>query len=190
MTLFEYLSIATSLLLSFSLARALSNVAPIFQSQNRYWVHSLWVVVHLMAHLTLFWMIWINHIVVEWTLVHFVLVLIPPTCLLIGASLLVPSGPVSSYQAHFDAIKVPFYVLTLIMLVVTNANAAFLWQTPMMTVERFVPFTFALVIVVAILVRHTSVDKVLVVVAAIFMGFNVVAVHDHRAILAVIQGTG
>jgi hypothetical protein len=34
MTLFEYISIATSLMLSFSLARTLTNLAPVFATMN------------------------------------------------------------------------------------------------------------------------------------------------------------
>ncbi len=85
MTLFEYISIATSLILSFSLARTLTNFAPIFTSENRYWVHSAWVVGLLVNHAILFWDIWLYQRVEVWTLVEFVLLLMGPIMLLIGA---------------------------------------------------------------------------------------------------------
>ena len=53
MTLFEYISVATSLVLSFSLARTLTSCAPIFAADRRDWVHSTWVLGLLVYHATL-----------------------------------------------------------------------------------------------------------------------------------------
>jgi len=104
MTLFEYISIATSLILSFSLARTLTNFAPIFASEHRYWVHSTWVLGLLVSHAILFWDIWLYQGVEVWTLVEFVLLLMGPIMLFIAASLVVPIGAVPDYRIYFESI--------------------------------------------------------------------------------------
>ncbi len=109
MTLFEYIAIATSLILSFSLARTLTNFAPIFASEHRYWVHSAWVLGLLLNHASLFWGIWLYQGAEAWTLVEFVLLLMGPIMMLIGASLLVPVGVVPDYRIYFESIRGPFY---------------------------------------------------------------------------------
>ena len=81
MTPFEYVAIATSLILSFSLARALSNLAPIFVSRERYWVHSVWVVLLLSNHLIIFFGTGTNHGVEIWTFGGICIVMFMPVSL-------------------------------------------------------------------------------------------------------------
>ena len=109
MTPFEYVAIAASLILSFSLARALTNLAPIFVSRERYWVHSIWIVLLLANHLTVFFSTGTHHGVEHWTFGGMCLVLIMPVCMLVVASLVVPSARVEGgYQEYFDSVRVPF----------------------------------------------------------------------------------
>jgi hypothetical protein len=115
MTLSEYLSVATSLILSFSLARTLTNLAPIIAAGRRYWVHSGWVLALLVYHATLFWQLWLYQSVGDWTLLKFVVLLLGPIMLLIGVSLLVPIETVPDFRAYFESMRGPFYSILIVM---------------------------------------------------------------------------
>jgi hypothetical protein len=108
-TQFEYIAIAPSLILSFSLARALANLGPVFSSDYRYWVHSLLVVVLLANHISIFWAYWAFHLKDAWTVLEFIFFLLHPVGLLISTSLLLPNAEVSDYREHFETVRTPYY---------------------------------------------------------------------------------
>ncbi len=162
MTLFEYISIATSLVLSFSLARTLSNIAPIFLSEHRYWVHSLWVLTLLISHASLFWQIWLFQVVEAWTLLEFVLLLTGPVLLLVGASLLVPLEPVSDYRAYFESIRVPYYLVLVLLNIQTIPLLHLMFDVPLVGRSTAGPLVVVTSAAIALALRHPLADKVLV----------------------------
>ncbi len=111
MSQFEYITIATTLVLSFSFARTLSNVAPVLESNERYWVHTLWVVLLLVNHLTVFFGTAMQADVEIWTFAKFCAILVPPLIVLQSATVLLPNRPVTNFRKHIESIRVPFYVL-------------------------------------------------------------------------------
>ena len=187
MTLFEYMSIATSLILSFSLARTLTNFAPIFASEHRYWVHSAWVLGILVNHATLFWQIWLYQGVEVWTLVEFVLLLMGPIMLLIGASLLVPVGAVPDYRIYFESIRVPFYSVLIVISVQPIPLPYLLFDIPIINPLLLSNLIFAFAGVVGLVGRKRSIDMVLVcfwilgVIGGLFVN------NDHEVTRALIM---
>ncbi len=175
MTLFEYISIATSLVLSFSLARTLTNFAPIFASENRYWVHSAWAVGLLVNHAILFWDIWLYQGVEVWTLVEFVLLLLGPIMLLIAASLVVPVAAVPDYRIYFESIRGPFYSVLIVGSVQPIPLAYLLFDIPFIHPLLLSNLIFAAAAVVGLVGRKRSIDMVLVcfmilgVISGLFM---------------------
>ncbi|MEO0952093.1 MAG: hypothetical protein AAFY44_12300 [Pseudomonadota bacterium] len=112
MTAFEYITIATSLILSFSFARTTSRFAPIFLSNSRYWVHSSWVAILVVNHLVIFFGTATNQPVEAWSFGRVCGVLVLPVCTLIVSSLAVPNNrSVRCYASHFETIRVPFYAV-------------------------------------------------------------------------------
>ncbi len=180
MTLFEYISIATSLILSFSLARTLTNFAPIFASEHRYWVHSAWVLVILVNHVHLFWQIWLYQGVEVWTLVEFVLLLMGPIMLLIGASLLVPVGAVPDYRIYFESIRGPFYSVLIVISVQPIPLLYLLSDVPLIHPLHLSSLIFASAAVVALVVRKRSIDMVLVCFWILGVISGLVVNNDHE----------
>ncbi len=161
MTLFEYISIATSLILSFSLARTLTNIAPIFATERRYWVHSAWVLALLVSHAGMFWTIWLYQDAEAWTLVEFVIVLMGPIMLLIGASLLVPVVAVPDYRVYFESIRVPVYSVLIVLSVKPIPLLYLLSDIPLIHPLHLSSLIFASAAVVGLVGRKRSIDMVL-----------------------------
>jgi hypothetical protein len=57
-TLFEYLAIAYSLILSFAVICLVGGLSQVFDAGRRYWIHATYVCLTLFAVLSLFWAHW------------------------------------------------------------------------------------------------------------------------------------
>lgn len=188
MTLFEYISIATSLILSFSLARTLTNLAPIFASQRRYWVHSAWVFVLLVYHASLFWQLWLYQGVEVWRLMEFLLLLMGPIMLLIGVSLLVPTEAVSDYRAYFESIRRPFYSVLFVVQLQPIPLPYLLFDQPLVVHPRLLSnLLFVLLFAVAALVglvgQRRSIDMVVVCLYMFGVIGGLFTINDHEAMM-------
>ena len=90
MTLFEYLAIAFSLILSFAALRLIGGLPYAADPNRRYWVHLVFVCNHLAVVALVFWNLW-SFRNATWTLPKFLIVLIIPgliyflACALIAA---------------------------------------------------------------------------------------------------------
>jgi hypothetical protein len=71
-TLFEYLSVATSIVLSISAAQLITILRAVLRPGRRYWVHTLWTVLALFGHLVIWWEFWGYRDVASWNLPQFV----------------------------------------------------------------------------------------------------------------------
>jgi len=109
-TLFEYISIAYSLVLSFSVLRILGGIPYAIQRDRRYWVHLSYVIMALATSLTTFWAFW-SYQGVEWTLPTLVLVLANPSLIYMFAALLLPPDPTAteSWREHYFAVRVRLF---------------------------------------------------------------------------------
>ena len=112
MTLFEYLSVAVSIVLSLSAAQILVNLQAVFDPARRYWVHVLWVVIALFVHLLVWWGFWAYRVVDSWNLATFSLVLLNPGILFVATSTLVLNTSTlhRSWEQHFFDIRRSFFV--------------------------------------------------------------------------------
>lgn len=180
MTLFEYLSIGTSLILSFSLARSLTNLAPIFRRDRRYWVHVAWVLGLLFFHISLFWQLWLFRDVESWTLLGYVLLLMGPILLLIGVSLLIPAESVDDYRAYFESIRVPAYSV-LIAIQLQNVPLLYVaFDVPVTDPLHFSAFVLALAFAVGLIMRKRVVDVVLISIWIVAAVSGLYFVNDHE----------
>ena len=103
MTLFEYLSVAVSIVLSLSVAQILARIRSVFANGRRYWVHATWTLLTLFTHVMLWWEFWGYHDVERWTLARFFLVLVNPGLLFIASNALVSPDrePDESWEDYF-----------------------------------------------------------------------------------------
>ena len=127
MTIFEYLAIGYSLILSFAVLRALSGVPYAVGSPGRYWVHVLWLATALAYCLVAFWAFWAYRNV-EWIFAEYILVLAIPALMYVFSSLLVPPDPtrVTSWRDHFFGVRLPLFstgILLEVTIILSNQSA-------------------------------------------------------------------
>lgn len=121
MTIFEYLSVVTSIVLSLSAAQLLTRLRSVLQPEKRYWVHALWVFFVLALHLLIWWENWGYRDVVSWNFADFTLLLLNPGILFVCSSSLVNSeaNVVKHWSEHFFEVRKSIF-LTLGMLTIVS----------------------------------------------------------------------
>ena len=111
MTLFEYLAIAFSLVLSFSAIRLVGGLPHALRREGRYWVHVAFVVGLLFSVTNAFWVFW-SFREISWNYPKFLLALLNPGILYLLAATLVPENPetVRSWRDHYYAVRRRFFI--------------------------------------------------------------------------------
>ena len=102
MTIFEYLSVAFSIVLALGVSRLASSIRHVFDSSRRDAVHASLFVLLFLIHLILWWRLWPLRDVQEWNFLQFLIVMGGPISLYIAATILVSDEPaeVVSWRAH------------------------------------------------------------------------------------------
>lgn len=121
MTLFEYIAVANSIILSFAVVRLLDTLPPAFDPTRRDFVHFAFVVVAIWACAQYWWIGWALASVESWTYAKFLLYLIPPAVLYSLARALGSPDPnsVESFFDHFQQVHRRFFgLLATYMLVI------------------------------------------------------------------------
>ena len=111
MTLFEYLAIAFSLVLSLSGMRVVAGLPHAVRPDRRYWVHLCFVTWQLVFTVVIFWLFW-SFRSVTWNFPTFVLVLASPSLIYFNACTLVPENPssVESWREYFYSVRTRYFV--------------------------------------------------------------------------------
>lgn len=113
MTLFEYLSVLVSIILSFGIIRLLEGLPVVFKRERGYVIQGLWVVIVLWLHIHVWWVLWSYSTDVTWNYLRFLILLADPLLLYSLAITLVPRDlvPTGSWRDHFYGIRVRLFVL-------------------------------------------------------------------------------
>ncbi len=137
MTLFEYLSVAFSIVLSLAAVRLLSGVSVCFVPERRYWPHATWVVLILLLSAMVWWNFW-SFKDVQWNFIRFLLTLIIPALIYLQAAALVPESPgtVQSWREHFFAARKRFFVALALFFLLIGVNAWLLLDLPFLHPAR------------------------------------------------------
>ena len=127
MTLFEYISVAFSIVLSLGAATLLGALRRVFAPNRRYWVHAGWVCITLFMHAVAWWSLWSFSAVKSWTFLTFLLVLLQPGVLFLVASLLVGDEPATteSWHGHYFRVRKWFFSARAVYMIVFIAAS---WQ--------------------------------------------------------------
>lgn len=138
MTLFEYVTVAVSIVLSFGVVRLLDGLRPSLEPGRRYWVHFLWIPTKLLNHALYWWGLWALHEAVTWNLVSFVWILLFPATLYLQCTSLVTTDPaaVSSWREHFYKIRPWFFSINLFLIAHTFISSAIILRLPVLHVSR------------------------------------------------------
>jgi hypothetical protein len=116
-TIFEYLSVAVSIVLGLGLAQVLgglSSVARSWKTVTPYWVHTVWVFMILLLHVQVWWAFWDFSGDRTWTLANFTAILAMPAFLYFLAHLVAPDvapGAATNLRSYFADIRIPFFVV-------------------------------------------------------------------------------
>lgn len=111
MTLFEYLSVAVSLVLALGLTHLLANLRAVVEPTRRYSVHALWVAWLLGQHAMIWWAFWDFHAKPSWTFFSFLYALLGPGLLYICSTVLVPrlTTDAIQWEDHFYRVRRGFF---------------------------------------------------------------------------------
>jgi hypothetical protein len=116
MTLFEYLSVAVSIVLSLGVAHVLGSLRALF-GPRRDALLTLWAALLLIAHALLWWTLW-SYRDAAWDFGRFLLALAGPALLYAAATTLVPASAAADHdwRAHFEASRRWLFSLLLLLL--------------------------------------------------------------------------
>ena len=175
MTLFEYLAVSVSIVLSFGVIRLLDGLPHVLKSERRYWVHIIWVVNVLWAHAQLWWTFWSYNTVVVWNYPRFLLALLAPAVLYSIAITVVPSasGSVSSWRKHFYLVRVRFCMLFAFWFVAIALSTWLVLGQPFVHPLRAIQGSFVLFFIVGAYSRSPKVHGVLAVVFLVLLLLSV-----------------
>jgi hypothetical protein len=111
MTLFEYLAIAFSLVLSFTAMRLIAGLPYAAHPDRRYWVHLVFVCCHLAVTVLVFWNLW-SFRAASWTLPTFSLVLVCAGVVYFTACALIPeqASTIGSWRSHYYSVRRRFFL--------------------------------------------------------------------------------
>jgi hypothetical protein len=139
MTLFEYLSVAFSIVLSLAAVRLLSGISVSFVPERRYWPHATWVVFVLLASAMIWWNFW-SFKDVQWNFIRFFLTLVVPALIYLQAAALVPENPdnVLSWRKHFFAARKRFFVALAALFLLTAVDSWLLLDLPILHPVRII----------------------------------------------------
>lgn len=116
MSLFEYLSVALSIVLGLGLTHVLSHTRAVLRPEARHPTHLAWTVVMVLLLLQAWWALWDLHTLEPWTQFAFYYVLLGPVLLYVAVTTLVPRGddPPDSWQMHFLRVRKTFFTTVLL----------------------------------------------------------------------------
>ncbi len=103
MTLFEYITVAISLVLALGIARTVDGLRSSVAKDRRYWVHASWIAIKLTNPMTFWWSIWRFRDVETWNIASFMLALAWPIVLYLQVAGRVTRQPelVTDWRAPF-----------------------------------------------------------------------------------------
>ena len=116
MTVFEYLSVAVSIVLALGIGHVLGGLSMLarrWRYVSLYWVHLVWTVLILVLHVQIWWAYWDFSGDRSWNLARFAAMLAVPGMLYFLAHMIVPESTPENrldLRAYFGEIRVPFFL--------------------------------------------------------------------------------
>jgi hypothetical protein len=137
--IFEYLSIAYSLVFSFAAIRLVAGLPHAIASTRRYSVHISHVFLVLFALVALFWGFWAFRDI-EWNLFSFISLLAGPGLVYFLACTLIPDEPaaVGSWHVYFYSVRRQYFIGLGLWALLQMLNTTLLLKMPLMHPFRIV----------------------------------------------------
>ena len=157
MTLFEYISVAVSIILGLGLTHLLSNMTSIFNPATRYLGHAGWVLALVFMMLQIWWALWDLSSDFAWTQFRFYYILLGPVILYVAATTLVPrrQGVADSWEAHYAGVRIPF-LMAMTLFIPWGTSISWLTGMGLFHPYRLVQLGACILIVAGLLTRNRS----------------------------------
>jgi hypothetical protein len=103
-TIFEFLSVAASIVLALGLSTLITSIPYVFDARKRDWLHGLTFVLLVAGHIVAWWRIWPLNSVANWNILGFAILMGTPFSLYLAATALVSNNPdqVESWKEKFS----------------------------------------------------------------------------------------
>mgnify|MGYP001415316145 CR=1 FL=1 len=178
MTLFEYVSVAVSIVLSFGVVRLLDGLRAAALPERRYWVHFLWILTKLLNHALYWWGLWFAGDVTSWNFLAFLWVLLFPGMLYLQSTALVTTSPgdVQSWREHFFEIRGWFFGINIMLATHGAISSSLLLGLPLLGLSTL-PYVWMIVLnVLGARSASPRLHEVIAVLALLtqFLGYGLV----------------
>ncbi len=150
MTLFEYVTVAVSIVLSLGVVRLLDGVRFAASPERGYWVHVLWIATKLFNHALYWWGLWAAREGVSWNFASFMWVLAFPGILYLQSTALVTTAPgeILSWREHYYKIRRWFLAINIVLNLHVLVSSLVLLGVPLVDGSR-IPLLLVFVLNVA-----------------------------------------
>ena len=140
MTLFEYIAVAVSIVLSFGAVRLLDGLPQTLDRSRSFGPQTFLVINLLWLHVHFWWIFWSYHDVETWTYPKFLFALIAPGLLYSMAGTTIPRDPgaVRSWEEHYFAVRVRFFTLVACFIFALAVSGWLIRDMPVLHRVRFV----------------------------------------------------
>ena len=168
MTLFEYVTVVVSMLMSLAVVQLVSGLSNVVAPGRRYWVHIVWIAALLLLIALHWWNQWAYQEYTEWNFLLFVSLLLAPGLLCFQAVALVPdrSDKVESWQRHFMTVRRRFFV-ALALIFLTFIVTSWMWLD--LPLDHPLRVIVAVLIAIAALGAFSAKQRVHEVLAALVL---------------------
>jgi len=104
LTIFEFLSVAASIVLALGLSTLITSIPYVFDARKRDWLHALAFVALVAGHILAWWRIWPLNSVSNWNILGFAILMGTPLSLYLAATALVSNNPdkVENWKEQFS----------------------------------------------------------------------------------------
>jgi hypothetical protein len=178
MTLFEYLSVLASIILSLSAAQLLTQVRSVLNPKKQYWIHSLWVFFVLLLHLLIWWEFWGYRDVVSWNIINFGLLLTNPVILFVCSSALVhsDSNEIENWLEHFYEARKTIFITLGLLPIASVLRRLILSDLPILRLQNLPELFFALLFLAGFLHAGKRVHAAIVIASWLLVLYVTVSV--------------
>jgi hypothetical protein len=132
MTLFEYLAIAFSLVLSSAAMRLVAGLPHAFDRNRQYWVHSCFLILGLFTVALAFWAYW-SYRGATWDLLRFLVALTHLGTVYFLATTIVPENPggVVAWREYYYSVRIRYFSAVIFLGLTTSINPTLLLAMPL-----------------------------------------------------------
>jgi len=174
MTLFEYLAVSFSIVLSLAAVRILGSISDVFARGRVYWIHAAWVTHQLLFLAYVWWNVW-SYQAASWNFLTFLSVLGGVALVYYQVAALIPDQPaaVSSWREHFQGVRTQYFGAVIAWIIVVLFNTSYLLSVPAFHLSRLPHVVILLICVVGVSTNRHKVHGFLVFATFILWPFRI-----------------